>query len=130
MGNGVQRKEMRKYLSDVAVFKRLPEDFMPDVVSCTEVLPILGGKVLFKQGDIGTDLFVIVDGRLDLEIDGNHITVLSSGVDVGSRSLLTEEQRAATVIASTDTLLLKVSREKLVSRNIIDKILHPALQQA
>ncbi|MCP5144162.1 MAG: cyclic nucleotide-binding domain-containing protein [Gammaproteobacteria bacterium] len=73
------------------------------------------GGVLFREGDSGDELFMIVHGRLQVMVqsnDGNARVVgeLGPGEWVGEMTLLDEEPRSATVVAMRDTDLLGLSR--------------------
>ncbi len=74
-----------------------------------------GGATLFRQGDRGDDVFVVVNGRLRTVIDDpeNGSRVLEEvgrGAAVGELALLTGETRAATVVAVRDTDLVRLSK--------------------
>ena len=46
------------------------------------------GEVLVEQGDTGTDVYLLFDGVLMVEIDGNPVTELGPGAVVGEMALL------------------------------------------
>ena len=91
-------------------------------VSWTE-LP--GGEILFRCGDPGDGLFVVITGRLQaiIEVPGGPPEVvgeISRGEVVGEMSLLTGDPRSLTVRAIRDTTLVKLSLqafERVTERN-------------
>src|SRR5207249_7804492 len=64
----------------------------------------LPGEVVFRQGDEGSELFIILDGLADVRLgegSGSVVTTLKPLQFFGEMSLLTGERRAATVMAQT-----------------------------
>jgi hypothetical protein len=66
---------------------------------------LAAGEALFEQGDLGTDLFLLLDGVLTVEADGEHVVELGPGAVVGERAVLEGGRRTATLRASTDCRL-------------------------
>lgn len=75
-------------------------------------------EVLFRQGDEGSSLFVVMKGRLEVLIDtpsGRMVVAdVPAGSFVGERSLLTGERRSATVRAAEEAELLVVTKDDLM----------------
>ena len=74
-----------------------------------------GGATLFRQGDRGDDVFVVVNGRLRTVIDdpegGSRVLEEAGrGTAVGELALLTGEARAATVVAVRDSDLVRLPK--------------------
>jgi len=74
------------------------------------------GQVLFKQGESGTDMCILVNGRLRISYrDGLDIDrvlgEVTSGDTVGEFSLLTDEPRSATVYAVRESNVVRLTRE-------------------
>jgi anion transporter len=71
-------------------------------------------EVLFRQGDKGDALFIIVGGRASIrkQQDGeeHEVAVLSAGECLGEMALLSGAPRSASVIALEPLTLLKLSR--------------------
>ena len=53
--------------------------------------------MIFVEGDFGREFLVLVQGRVQVEKDGQQLAVLSSGQWVGEISLLKRTPRTATV---------------------------------
>lgn len=73
------------------------------------------GKVIFRQGDPGDQMFVVVEGRVRLTIGAEghekEVAVLSPGEFFGELSLLRDMPRSATAEALDDTTLLVIGRD-------------------
>jgi len=77
------------------------------------------GGILFKEGDEGEHVYVIIDGKLKLGTasgDGreNLLSILGPGEMFGELSLFDPGPRTSTATAVTDSKLLSLSHEKLI----------------
>jgi hypothetical protein len=59
------------------------------------------GKTLVQQGDEGRELFLLLDGVLAVEVDGNVVAELGPGAVLGERALLEGGTRTSTLRAVT-----------------------------
>ncbi|PZS25146.1 MAG: hypothetical protein DLM58_23050 [Pseudonocardiales bacterium] len=59
------------------------------------------GDVLARQGDPGDSLFLVLDGVLDVSVDGKQLGDLGPGAVVGERAILESSPRTATLTALT-----------------------------
>jgi NTE family protein len=93
----------------------LDEAAIAQIVPRMERTPLLGGQVLFREGDAGDCLFVVTYGRLRAtkQNHGGEILLgeIGSGETVGEMALLTGEPRSATVRAARDSELYRLSAE-------------------
>ncbi len=73
------------------------------------------GQVIFRQGDLGDEMFVISRGRVRLTIGANgqerEIAVLGPREFFGELSLLSDIPRTATAEAAEDSTLLALGRD-------------------
>jgi hypothetical protein len=65
------------------------------------VRSIAAGEELARQGDPGDSLFLVLDGILDVQVDGSSLGDLGPGAVVGERAVLETSPRTATLIART-----------------------------
>lgn len=76
-------------------------------------------EAIFHQGDIGSSLYLVLEGRVDVErhdpVSGTirRLATLDSGAFFGEMSLVAGISRSATVRAATDVVLFKVSRQNV-----------------
>lgn len=71
------------------------------------------GEEVFQEGDLGTEMFIVHAGRVEIvrDIEGTptQLAVLERGDFFGEMSLLEELPRAATARAVTDVKLLQIN---------------------
>ena len=71
------------------------------------------GEDVVRQGDEGSSLFVVRQGRLTVHIGDAQVGQLSEGDIFGEMSLLTGERRKATVTAAGEVHLVEIAKEHL-----------------
>jgi Cyclic nucleotide-binding domain len=59
------------------------------------------GETLVEQGASGTDMFLLLEGLLDVEIDSEPVARVGSGAVLGELALLGDGRRTATLRAAT-----------------------------
>src|SRR3954465_14417432 len=69
------------------------------------------GEALVQQGEEGNELFLILDGLIDVEVDGDEVAEIGPGALLGERALLEGGQRTATVWATTPVRVVVVPPE-------------------
>jgi hypothetical protein len=70
-------------------------------------------ETLVDQGDTGTDVYLLFDGVLRVEIDGRAVTELGPGAVVGEMALLEGGRRTATLRAVTPCRIAVVAGDQL-----------------
>lgn len=66
--------------------------------------------VIIRQGDIGDYFYVVEEGRVDFQVDGNSVGNCGRGASFGELALLYDSPRAATCVADTFCKLWKVDQ--------------------
>jgi CRP-like cAMP-binding protein len=75
----------------------------------TDEVDVADGYTLMRQGDLAQEFFLIVDGRVRIERDGQTITTLGPGDFLGELALLAEDRRTATAVTEGPAKLLVIS---------------------
>ena len=68
------------------------------------------GDEIIRQGDKGNDFFIIQEGVVMVQVNGEVVTELGSGAYFGELALLSNQRRAATVIAKGNAVLKSLDR--------------------
>jgi CRP-like cAMP-binding protein len=97
-------------LKDVPFFDSLTPKELAFVAQQTDELDVRAGKVLAKEGDLGREFFVVESGTAEVTKDGEHIAEMGPGDFFGEIALIAEERRTATVTATSDMLVIVMSR--------------------
>jgi CRP-like cAMP-binding protein len=64
-------------------------------------MEIPAGTALCKEGEIGHEFFVIIDGKVEITRKGRKVAMRGGGEFVGEIALLEQTPRTATVTAET-----------------------------
>lgn len=71
------------------------------------------GEALVTQGDEGTQVYLILDGMLVVEVDGREVAEIGPGALVGERAALEGGIRTATLRATTRARVAEASPDQL-----------------
>ena len=74
---------------------------------------MLEDETLFNQGDEGNKAYMIVAGKLSVEVDKNEAGFMSDGEVFGELALLLNQKRSATVKSVKPTELIEINKEGL-----------------
>lgn len=111
------REELTEELRSVELFEPLTEEQLQHLAARCSKLRYAAGEILVKQGAKGDSLYLIRSGRVKVELaDDGTTTVLATlqpGDYFGEMSLLTGEERSATVTAVEETEVVVVDKEGL-----------------
>jgi uncharacterized membrane protein len=116
-------------LREVPMFKLFDEDEVRELWTHIQEREFVGGQTIFKVGDAGGEMFVVLEGRVEtfiLDSDGHRVVLadLEPGEMFGELSLLDDEPRSASAIAVTKTRVCCIDREDL--RQLFAKKPHAA----
>ena len=81
---------------------------------------IVEGSELIREGEPGTEFFVVVDGEIDVRRRGRRVARLGAGSYVGEIALLSRSPRTATVVATTPLRVLAIAGRDFVE--LLDSI--------
>jgi hypothetical protein len=71
------------------------------------------GEALVRQDDPGHELFLLLDGVLRIEVDGNRIAEVGPGAVLGERAVVEKGYRTSTLIAVTDCRVAVVPGDQI-----------------
>ncbi len=71
------------------------------------------GDMLVRQGEAGTDVYLILDGIFIVEVDGTELAEIGPGAVVGERAALSQGLRTATLRARTSGRVASVPSDAL-----------------
>jgi Cyclic nucleotide-binding domain len=71
------------------------------------------GDALMREGEEGGELFLLLDGVVDIEVGGEPVAEIGPGALLGERALLEGGKRTATVVAKTPVRVAVVSPDAI-----------------
>ena len=107
-----QKLELLKH---VPLLSELGGREIQEVGRLAEEIDVASGKVLMREGDIGQEFYVIVDGTVRIDRGGKTVKTLSSGDFFGEIALVDGGPRTATATTESPSKLLVVGHREFNS---------------
>ena len=92
----------------------------------TDLIRIDAGKVIFTEGDPGGVVYVVLDGMVELRVNGQLVETVEPGGILGEMALIEQAPRVATATAKIACDLQPISESRFMS--MIQQTPHFALQ--
>jgi CRP/FNR family cyclic AMP-dependent transcriptional regulator len=72
------------------------------------------GETIFREFDMGAEMYVVLEGNVELSIDGKVIEVLGPGEPFGEMSLIDQAPRVATAVAKSRCKLAVIPENRFL----------------
>jgi hypothetical protein len=104
-------------LKRVPLFSTLTLEQLASIDRLMVTRHFVTGESVFRRGDVGAELYVVVEGEIRVHLDhgGREVTLArhGTGTVVGEMSVFDEEPRSASAQATTDTTVRVLRRDRL-----------------
>ncbi len=126
------------FLKGVDLFKTIPAEELSALAQITDEVEFAPDSLVFKEGDQGDAMYLIVDGHVKVHSGERVFSKLGTNQCFGEMAILDAEPRSASVTSLSELTLLKIKREDFseilsekpeISRGII-KVLTTRLRDA
>ena len=111
MSFGTELDERIRLLRGIWLFSACTDDELARIAALAHPREAAVGDALTRQGEEGSEFFIIVDGDASATVDGDEVGTIGSGGFFGEMALIDGGERVATVTATTRLRLLVLSRE-------------------
>lgn len=111
---------IKQSLSKIFLFSILTEEQRETVVSSMKYCTLNAFKVLFQQGNLDPEFFILINGKLEVLVNGKHKNILLPMESFGEMSLLHIRRAPVTVRALESSSLWTLKRQNF--RSMIEKI--------
>jgi CRP/FNR family transcriptional regulator, cyclic AMP receptor protein len=98
-------------LKRVPLFTECRDEPLELIRRLADEVDVPDGYTLMRQGDIGQEFFLIVDGRVRIERDGKTLATLGPGDYLGEIALISEDRRTASAITEGPAKLLVITHQ-------------------
>jgi CRP-like cAMP-binding protein len=113
-------------LKRAPLFANFSRHELEELAKVTEDLEFDDGKVLAREGEIGQEFFVILDGEVAVTRDGAEVRRLAAGDFFGEIALIWESaKRTATVTATAPVRVFVLTRQAF--RGLLGR--HPDIER-
>lgn len=115
-----------EFLRKVPLFEGLTSAQLRKLLAALKRVDFPGSTHIFREGDTGTSMFLITDGKVRISkmvpgIGEEALAILEKGQYFGEMSLIEDGPRSADAIAHTTCQLYELSRDKLEQVMFTDK---------
>ncbi|MDY6933890.1 MAG: cyclic nucleotide-binding domain-containing protein [Spirochaetota bacterium] len=121
------------FLKENALFSGLQINELIHISNITQEIEVPKDRVIIKQGEIGDELFIILEGEVEVYTRDRVLSRLNSGSCIGELSIIDKEPRSASVKTMEKTRFLSIKRNDFlltlkenptISINIMQLITH------
>jgi CRP/FNR family transcriptional regulator, cyclic AMP receptor protein len=70
-----------------------------------DVRELAAGEFVFREGEAGSEAFVLLAGEVEVEVEGRPVERLGPGDIFGEMAIVSSAERSASVRAATDVRL-------------------------
>lgn len=107
-------------LRSIPLFEGLAQEDLDHLASTLVERPFHGGQMIFDQGDLGTEMYIVAQGHVNIHLPGEasrrvSLKDITVGEYFGELALFDDKPRSASALATTDAVLLELSRDTLSS---------------
>ncbi len=107
-----RREEVLDYLTKVSLFSACSKKDLALIARHSERLTMPAGTTITKEGRVGYEFFILLEGKASVERGGKKLTTLGPGDFFGELSLLHRAPRNATVTAVGDVEVLMLGQRE------------------
>ena len=98
-------------LKTVDLFQDIPGELLSQISQISRTKNYEQGEVIFKEGDSGDSMFIVINGEVSIKKKEKIIAKLEKGASLGEMALLDNETRSADAVADKDSVLLKINQD-------------------
>lgn len=102
----IERMSILTLLKSVPLFSELSLDDLSEIESQAKYQTFIAEDIIFKRGDVGRELFIIIEGEIDIVYEGRILVTLKAGSYFGEMALLENGTRSADAVVRTNCKLL------------------------
>jgi CRP/FNR family cyclic AMP-dependent transcriptional regulator len=99
------------FLKGVDLFSAIPGEDLSQIAQIADEVDMDAGEPVFKEGDLGDSLYLIVGGKVKIHRGASEIAVLGERQVFGEMALLDSEPRSASATAVSDVTMLRILQE-------------------
>jgi CRP/FNR family transcriptional regulator, cyclic AMP receptor protein len=104
--------EKLEQLQRVPLFAGLGRKELQELGTLADEIDVADGRVLTREGESGHEFFIVLDGNVEVNVQGEVVSTLGPGDFLGEIALIDGKPRSATTRAVGPTRLLVVGHRE------------------
>ncbi|XP_055386691.1 cGMP-dependent protein kinase, isozyme 2 forms cD4/T1/T3A/T3B isoform X2 [Condylostylus longicornis] len=105
------RELIKSAILDNDFMKNLDMTQIREIVDCMYPVKYASKSLIIKEGDVGSIVYVMEEGRVEVSREGKYLSTLSGAKVLGELAILYNCQRTATITAINDCKLWAIERQ-------------------
>uniref|UniRef100_A0A0A1XE85 cGMP-dependent protein kinase n=1 Tax=Zeugodacus cucurbitae TaxID=28588 RepID=A0A0A1XE85_ZEUCU len=105
------RELIKSAILDNDFMKNLDITQIREIVDCMYPVKYAAKSLIIKEGDVGSIVYVMEEGRVEVSREGKYLSTLSGAKVLGELAILYNCQRTATITAITECKLWAIERQ-------------------
>lgn len=101
------------FVRRVPIFKELRDDFVVRLASVMDELSFPANYTIFKEGEEGRSLYIVVAGTVKVHIGTQQLAVFPTGESFGEMAVFDTQQRSASATTMEPCKCLELTQEQL-----------------
>ena len=70
------------------------------------------GSIIFSEGDPGDVMYALVEGEVEIRVNGYSVHVVKEGEVFGEMAMIDKKPRSASAVATTDCKLVVINEQR------------------
>ncbi|XP_063243758.1 cGMP-dependent protein kinase, isozyme 2 forms cD4/T1/T3A/T3B isoform X2 [Bacillus rossius redtenbacheri] len=105
------RELIKAAILDNDFMKNLELTQIREIVDCMYPVEYKAGSLIIKEGDVGSIVYVMEEGRVEVSRESKYLSTLAPGKVFGELAILYNCKRTATIKAASDCKLWAIERQ-------------------
>jgi len=80
----------------------------------SDAKPVAAGTTIFNAGDERDYMYAVLEGEVDIAVNGRVVETVESGGIFGEMALIDKDRRTATAVARTDAKIVAVDERRFL----------------
>ncbi len=112
-------QKYERYAEKVPLFNGLLAEEVEDLIKRGKVIIVRKGETIFHEGMLGSNLFIVLSGKIGIYLKNQLITKCHVGDTFGEMAVLNKKPRTATATALEESRLLCLDEKQI--NDILEK---------
>jgi CRP/FNR family cyclic AMP-dependent transcriptional regulator len=103
-------------LKGISIFAEISDELLAELAFHAQIETANPGQYIMHKGDVGDTLYVIIKGKVVVEVDKKVLSEFGEGEFFGELAVLSPEPRSASIRVLEPSEFLTLKREDLIER--------------
>ena len=106
-------RKYEKYAQKVKLFNGLSPEEVSHILHQGATLEYRAGDTIFHKGQLGSNLFIVLHGKVNITLEGRRIALCNPGDAFGEMSVLNHRPHTASADAASDVKVFTLNEQQL-----------------